>query len=358
MRVGLFMQPSHPPGTALHEAVEWDLQVLRWADEYGFSEAWIGEHFTIGWEPCPSPDIVIGQALRETRQIKLGGGTYLLPYHNPIELAHRLAFLDQISRGRTMIGVGAGAFVTDAQLFAVDGQNHAMTLEALEIMKKIWTAEGPFKFAGRFWGVDYPGYDPVQGGPSLKPWAKPYPPIGMAGLSPRSGSLRQAGELGLLPLSLNLSPNYLAGHWDVYAEGAAKAGRPVSRKDWRVGREFFVADTDEAAFQHAVGPFMGRAQREYLLPLFKRFGLIKHLLPDPTMAESDITPEYLARHVWLVGSPETVERKLRDHYAQTGGFGTQLGLTFDHSADPEPFRRSLELMGRVVIPRLSDLTGD
>src|SRR6266852_5758581 len=57
MEYGLFTMPSHPPERALYDGHQWDLQQLRWADELGFSEAWIGEHHTAPWEPHPSPDL-------------------------------------------------------------------------------------------------------------------------------------------------------------------------------------------------------------------------------------------------------------------------------------------------------------
>jgi alkanesulfonate monooxygenase SsuD/methylene tetrahydromethanopterin reductase-like flavin-dependent oxidoreductase (luciferase family) len=46
MDIGLFLMPSHPPERGLREGHERDLQVLRWADEYRFKEAWVGEHHT------------------------------------------------------------------------------------------------------------------------------------------------------------------------------------------------------------------------------------------------------------------------------------------------------------------------
>ena len=94
MKLGLFMMPCHAPGQSPYDVAQWNLQVLRWADQYGYSEAWIGEHYTIGWEPIPSPDLLIAQALRETKRIVLAPGAHLLPYHNPVELAFRVAYLD------------------------------------------------------------------------------------------------------------------------------------------------------------------------------------------------------------------------------------------------------------------------
>ena len=86
------MMPTHPPERSLYDATNWDLTVIRWAEELGYQEVWIGEHFTSPWEPIPSPDLIIAQALRETKSIVLAPGAHLLPYHHPVELAHRVAY--------------------------------------------------------------------------------------------------------------------------------------------------------------------------------------------------------------------------------------------------------------------------
>src|SRR5579875_1651796 len=70
MQYGLFTMPSHPPERPLYDGHRWDLQTLRWADELGFAEAWIGEHHTAPWEPHPAPDLLIAQALLQTQQIR------------------------------------------------------------------------------------------------------------------------------------------------------------------------------------------------------------------------------------------------------------------------------------------------
>ncbi len=77
MQYGLFTMPSHPPECGLFEGHRWDLQTLRWADELGFCEGWIGEHHTAPWEPHPSPDLLIAQSLMETERIRLAPGGFL-----------------------------------------------------------------------------------------------------------------------------------------------------------------------------------------------------------------------------------------------------------------------------------------
>ena len=63
--------------------------MLRWLDELGYAECWIGEHHTAPWEPHPAPDLLIAQALMQTKNIRIGPGGFLLPYHHPAELANR-----------------------------------------------------------------------------------------------------------------------------------------------------------------------------------------------------------------------------------------------------------------------------
>ncbi len=68
MEIGYFTMPSHPPECGLKEGHDWDLQTLRWLDELGYQEAWIGEHHTAPWEPHPSPDLLLAQALRADQE--------------------------------------------------------------------------------------------------------------------------------------------------------------------------------------------------------------------------------------------------------------------------------------------------
>ena len=79
MEIGYFTMPSHPPECGLKEGHDWDLQVLRWLDELGYQEAWIGEHHTAPWEPHPAPDLLIAQALLQTKNIRIGPGGFCCP---------------------------------------------------------------------------------------------------------------------------------------------------------------------------------------------------------------------------------------------------------------------------------------
>jgi alkanesulfonate monooxygenase SsuD/methylene tetrahydromethanopterin reductase-like flavin-dependent oxidoreductase (luciferase family) len=361
MKLGLFTMPSHPPERGLADGHEWDLQTLVWADEYGYEEAWIGEHHAAVWEPHPAPDLLVVEALRQTKNIRIGPGGFLLPYHHPVELANRVAMLDHISRGRLNFGIAAGGLPSDWQMFGVDGfggENREMTRESIEIILNMWTQKPGWSYEGKYWKAAIP--DPIAPGleQHIRPLQQPHPPIGVAGLSAPSPTLELAGEHGWIPLSLNLNPTYLKSHWDSVEAGAARSGRTVGRSEWRTVREVFVAETDEEAWRWSVENMMGRMMREYFLPLLQVFGYTTHLKEDQNTPDNEVTVEYCAEHNWLIGSPETVARKLEKVYADMGGFGHLLLFCFDYADNPEPWRRSMELLAKEVLPRVTHLTGD
>ena len=111
-------------------------------------------------------------------------------------------------------------------MFHVDGnsgQHREMTREALDIILKLWTADEPFDYLGEYWQVSLiePQLRTLRA--HIKPFQKPHPPIGVAGVSKGSETLKLAGEHGFLPMSLNLNPSYVASHWASVEEGARRA---------------------------------------------------------------------------------------------------------------------------------------
>ena len=60
MNFGLFMMPVHNPEKGLPRTLKEDMHTIIYADELGFDEAWIGEHFTIEWLIQQSGQIVNG----------------------------------------------------------------------------------------------------------------------------------------------------------------------------------------------------------------------------------------------------------------------------------------------------------
>jgi alkanesulfonate monooxygenase SsuD/methylene tetrahydromethanopterin reductase-like flavin-dependent oxidoreductase (luciferase family) len=356
MRFGAFLMPSHPPERTIRDGQSRDLLELARLDTLGFEEAWVGEHFTAEWEPCPAPDLLIAQALLRTRHIRLGPLGHLLPYHHPVELAHRVAYLDHMAEGRYQMGVGISALPSDHQLFGLDasgGRNRRMTFEALDIMTRLWT-DGGQDFQGEFWSMGRPR-TPFDGlGYHLRPYQSPHPPIAIAGLTPGSQNHKLAGEKGYVPVSLTISPDpaVTARHWDAVAEGAARTGRTPDRDQWRIIRDVFVAPTDAEARALAIDGPMGRCWRDFLLPLYLGLGLGSLLKLDPAMPDEQVNLDYLASNLWLVGSPATVADRITGLHRQTGGFGYLLITSYGDGSEREheAWERSLRMLAGEVRP--------
>jgi alkanesulfonate monooxygenase SsuD/methylene tetrahydromethanopterin reductase-like flavin-dependent oxidoreductase (luciferase family) len=350
MRLGMFGQPAHPPGKSPYDCQEWDLQVIRWMDEFGYDEAWFGEHHALPWEPNPAPDILIGQAIRETKRIRLGTGGVCLPYHNPAVVANRIAWLDHIAQGRLNFGVAAGAVPADWKYLGINGADtRDMTRESLEIIRKIWSREGPFVYRGKYWTIEVEPPNLPLFDVHIRPLQRPHPPIGVSGLSPNSPTLNIAGRMGFLPMSLAANTPALRTHWDAYVAGAQAAGRTANRADWRVVKEIIVAETDAKAEKIALEGGLAEYVRGYLGPTARHASSLQGLPFNP----DDYRPETMLRTTWIVGSPTTVREKLEQFQDEAGGFGTLLVFACDYAAQPEAWRDSLKLLAEEVVPKMS-----
>ena len=362
MKLGLFNMPLHPPGRLHADTYDEDLELMALADEYGYSEAWIGEHFTTEWENMPAPDLFIARALGVTKNLVMGTGVSLLAFHDPIMIAHRIAMLDHLARGRFFFGIGSGGVPTDSEMFGMEresGQQRDRMREAASVILNMWACDNPadFRHEGDYYNVRLPESRPEMGlAYHMKPYQKPHPPIAVAGSSPSSPTLQVAGEMGWWPMStLFLHTSHLPRHWNTYEAGATAAGRSVSRNQWRIAREVYVADTREQAIAEVMAGPPAKTLGKYFIPLLGSRGL-EALKAAPDMPDSAITPQYMLDNFWIVGDPDDCARQIRQLYEDTGGFGTLLMLCHDWGEDRARCLRSLELLAKETLPQLADLT--
>ena len=59
MEYGMFSMPLRPPGGNVTEDFHRDVEGFVLGDRLGYTEGWMGEHFTIPWEPMPAADIML-----------------------------------------------------------------------------------------------------------------------------------------------------------------------------------------------------------------------------------------------------------------------------------------------------------
>jgi len=353
MKFGLFMMPLHPPHRSFADSYERDVAQIVLADRLGFREAWVGEHLTERWENAPAPDLLIAQALTQTKRITLGTGVTLLALHHPVYLAHRIAMLDHLARGRFQWGIGGGAIPTDVALFGLEPATlRARSAEVFDVVLKLWAAEGQFSYHGKFFDVETPVFDEVKGrGYYMKPLQQPHPPIAVAASTPDSASMKMAGERGYIPMSSSLlARTYLNDHWKLVEDGAARSGRTPRRSDWRIARDIFVGPTPAIARERARA-VLGRNYESHQRP--NRLGTIQMTSTklDPSLPDDAVTVDYLMENVWIVGDPSEVAEKVHQLHEESGGFGTLLSITTDADDagwDHESLRLLIEAVGSRV----------
>ena len=356
MRLGMFMMPLHPSYRAVADCYDRDIDQLVLADKLGFEEAWLGEHFTEKWENAPAPDLLIAKALALTENIIFGTGVTLLGMHEPVYLAHRLAMMDHLSRGRFQWGLGLGGIPTDMALMGLDPSDaRERAAEALDVILGLWSEGDDFVHHGKFFDIVAPKMDPVtERGMHMKPLQQPHMPIAVAASTPHSSSLNLAGARGWSPMSSSLlSSTLLPNHWAAVEAGAKSAGVTANRSDWRIARDIYVGPTPKIARERARAT-MGRNYEVHQHP--SRVGTIQIECTklDPNMKDEDVDVDYLMENVWIVGDPAECEDKIRALYDSTGGFGGLLNTTVD-SDDASWDHESLRLLAEDVGPRISDL---
>jgi alkanesulfonate monooxygenase SsuD/methylene tetrahydromethanopterin reductase-like flavin-dependent oxidoreductase (luciferase family) len=356
---GLFMMPLHPPGKSITQCYDEDLATLVLADELGYREAWVGEHFTSAWENIVAPDLLMAKAIPLTERIIFGTGVSCLAYQSPFVIANRIACFDHLAKGRFQFGIGPGALLTDLSAFGLtQDEARDRAREAIQLILTLWQSEGEFEYHGQYWHVWRSECHRVPGtGLFMKPYQRPHPPIAVAGSSPNSKTLEIAGANGWIPMSINmLSVSGLRTHWAAVEAAAQRKGRTPSRAQWRIAREVYVAPTTAEARDQALNHGMGRAFTEYMGPLLRSGGRLDRLKePDDPTPDDAIDAQWMLDHLWIVGDPETVIARLHGLYEAVGGFGTLLVICHDMPMDL--WRRSLTLLASEVMPHLRHLTG-
>jgi alkanesulfonate monooxygenase SsuD/methylene tetrahydromethanopterin reductase-like flavin-dependent oxidoreductase (luciferase family) len=233
--------PKQPPETGLllpsREALLWadsDLALVveaaRQAEKAGFDAVWAGDSLLA--RPRGEPITLLAGVAGATTRVALGTAVLLPLLRHPVSLAHALATLDRIAKGRVIVGIGPGAELpgTHAELKALgvssDRRVGAM-VNAVERTRRLWrNAEPDLELQPR-------------------PFRPGGPPIWVGGTGPRM--LRLTGETfdGWLPLS-RTPADYASGLRAVH-EAAERARRNPDSIATGVYLTVAVADTQREA---------------------------------------------------------------------------------------------------------------
>jgi alkanesulfonate monooxygenase SsuD/methylene tetrahydromethanopterin reductase-like flavin-dependent oxidoreductase (luciferase family) len=340
MKFGLFSN-NRRFERSLGEAWDRDIFEIVTAERLGFEEVWISEHQT-------PAELIIAKAAGLTSTIRMGAGVRPLGYYHPIQVALEANATDQLTHGRYMLGIGHGFHPRQMEWRGQDPKDtRAMVEASIELILKLWTADGPVDYDGPYWA----GKQMILQCPPVQ---KPHPPVAIACIN-TLGSVQLAGRLNLRVLTGDFIPvSRLRLFGDTLMEAQAKAGHRATRNMLNATRVVYVAETDKKAREDM--------RESYEKTIAWEIENTPHHQAERIPAGGtlkDITYDYLVDTGNLfIGSPDTVRKRIADFYEEVGGFGTLQFHAGRDYATPEKLARSMELFMGEVAPRLAHLDPD
>lgn len=201
------------------------------AESLGYRSFWLPEnHFNPA--AIPDPLMLLAAVAAATTRLRLATTSYLLPLRNPLLAAEQVAVLDQLSNGRTLLGIGRGYSNETLRAFGIDpGEKRERFAWSLDLMRRAWRGE-PIAVNE--------GDTPVTVAP--RPVQTPHPPLWLAAFGAKA--LTQAGQLGLPYLAAPIDTfAQLALNYARFDEAVAAAGHaPVTIRP--IMRTVFVSDDE------------------------------------------------------------------------------------------------------------------
>ena len=312
------------------------LEMVRLAETLGFDSAWISEHHGAGDGYLPSLMPMLAAMAAVTERVRLGTGVLLTPFHDPLRLAEDAAFVDQLSGGRLILGLGLGWREEEFRMFGQQPNERVRrTTEVVEILRKAWTGER-FSFEGRHYR-----YDRVLVTP--RPFREEGVPIYIGAMGDRA--VRRAGRIGDGYIRTRSSPDTWAEGVALAEQGAREAGKdPADLGYAQLQNGFPWADGDaweviREGARHHIGVYSGWAEGSDT--------------PGNGFWVSP-PPDDVLRHVNPAGPPQEIARTLRqmiEPFRDRKEFHLIIRLHYP-GMDFATASRAIELFGEQVIPAL------
>ena len=347
MRFGIFYEQQIPRPWA--ERSEYDvlqnsLVQIELADRLGYDYAWVVEHhFLEEYSHSSAPEVFLGAASQRTRRIRLGHGIVQLPTNHPIRVAERVATLDLLSGGRVELGLGEGQGPIELHPFGARvREKRDVWEESVQALVPAFTRQS-WEWHGKYF--DFPARNVVP-----KPYQKPHPPLWVA--CSNIATIGNAGQWGMGALAFQFVTPEAARAWvnRYYANvtrNLTKLADYPANPNIAMVSGFMCAETDEEAQAKAAG-------WTFFVFCLSHYG--RHGIPNP--GQGNMWEAYQEwRHTpkaqetlrsGLIGSPETIRRKLRAFEA--ANVDQVILLNQAGRTSHEDICASLEMFAREVMP--------
>lgn len=156
------------------------------AEELGLDTAFVFDHFLPVFSkdidgPCHEGWTLLSSLCAETERIEAGILVSGNTYRAPALLAKMAATVEEISRGRLILGMGAGWFEREHSAYGIPfytpGERARRLTESVEIVKKLFT-QNRTTYDGRYYDIVDAPFQPRSVG-------RTHPPILIGGMGPK-----------------------------------------------------------------------------------------------------------------------------------------------------------------------------
>jgi alkanesulfonate monooxygenase SsuD/methylene tetrahydromethanopterin reductase-like flavin-dependent oxidoreductase (luciferase family) len=310
MKFGIFYEHQLPRPWNIdseYRLLHDSLEEIELADRLGYDYAWeVEHHFLEEYSHSSAPEVFLGAASQRTSRIRLGHGIIQLTTNHPARVAERVSTLDLLSRGRVELGLGEGASVTELHPFDRRVRDKREIWEdAVRCLIPMF-AEGGTEYHGEWF--DFPLRNVVP-----KPRQKPHPPLWVA--CSQLDTIKMAGQRGIGALgfqfvSAEAARAWVHAYYNAYTKHLEKLADYVTNPGIAVVSQFMCAPTDEEAQAMAEGSSFF----QFALGFYNSHGPVVPgtvNLWDEFVAYKETPKGQAARKGGLIGSPDTIRRRLR-----------------------------------------------
>ena len=315
------------------------LEQVADAERWGLDAIWLAEiHQQAARSVLSAPLTVAAAIATRTSRIKIGTAVQVLPLCHPLRLAEETATIDQISRGRLLLGAGRSGNVRGYAAYGVPySESRERFFETLDILKLAWT-QPSFSFQGKF--------------RQLRRSARRAAAISAAA-SANPHRRRQRGHFSVLgalgyPLFVAVRSGSLSGlapDLKAYRDAYTAAGHP-GKGEVYLRLSLHLADTDAQAREEAEPSMMlgykSLTTRLEGSPNSRRRAELETV--------RTITYDQVLQDKVVVGSPEQVTDRLLQLRDELGIDGILAELNFGSQIGWQMMMRSLRLLCEKVRP--------
>jgi alkanesulfonate monooxygenase SsuD/methylene tetrahydromethanopterin reductase-like flavin-dependent oxidoreductase (luciferase family) len=333
MKLGVHLNSQHPADEDPRRRYEETVEQVRLMRQLGYDSIWSGEHHaTDGFHYFPLMGLMQSLAA-EAEGMFIGTNIVLLPFHNPVEMAELGAFLDVLTGGKFLFGVGLGYRQEEFDIFRVPIKERvSRTAEGVEIIRRLWTEDG-VTHHGRHWQLEKVTIRP-------RPVQQPSPPILIA--AQVEAAIQRAAKIGdgwcVAPLP---KVDEIVTEVATYKAARTAAAKPPADHIVRLLEVACAAD-EETALRRAA-PFLLSKYEAYASWGLPGLSFDKNAKPEEQLKQ-------LGANRFGVGTPEQVtEALLQQHRAGITHVAMRLSWP---GMKQDDILAVIELLGRKVFPEV------